>query len=247
MVSRTATVRPLRAAAAMTMRQKMALGAVGAVTPLALNLLVVDQLALGNLTILAFIGYAIRVAVLVGLGSLVVYLNNDEDNRTRIFQLGLAAPALVTALLNGANQRSLLQTQQFVTPRSAAIFSTVVHAEEAAPQGKQFTIPKETQAQQVWRGLTGHRSDRVWFVIAAQELTYEAAAKRAGQINRTFKGFHAEVYEPYQQGGRWCVVIGAALTRADAMNLRRSAVDAGLTDADLWTPPETRAEKKGAS
>lgn len=241
--SRPATARALRGSAVMTMRQKMILGGVGAVTPLALNLLVVDQLALGNLTILAFIGYALRVAVLVGLGSLVVYLNNDENNRVRIYQLGLAAPALVTALLNGANQRSLLQTQQFVTPPTAAVFSAVVHAAEAAQQGKQFTIPKETYAQQVWRGLTGHRSDRVWFVIAVQEPTYEGAMKKATHINRTYKGFHAEVYEPYQQGGRWCVVIGAALTRADAMDLRRRAVDAGMIDADLWTPPELREAK----
>jgi hypothetical protein len=36
------------------------------------------------------------------------------------------------------------------------------------------------------------------------------------------------------------VVIGAGLTRADAMTLRQKAVDAGLTDADLWTPPEEK-------
>ena len=144
----------------MTVRQKMILGAVGAVTPLALNLLVVDQLTLVNLTLLACVGYTIRLLVLVGLGSLIVYLNIDEANRMRIFQLGVAAPALVTALLNGANQRALLQNQQFVTPQTASIFVATLQAQEKSAPAREFTIPKETQGEQVWRGLTGSRSDR---------------------------------------------------------------------------------------
>jgi hypothetical protein len=229
--------------ATMTVAQKMTLGAVGAVTPLALNLLVVDQLTLVNLTLLACVGYTIRLVVLVGLGSLVVYLNIDEENRTRIFQLGVAAPALVTALLNGANQRSLLQNQQFVTPPTASIFVASLHAQEQTAPAREFVIPKESRSEQVWRGLTGARSDRVWFVIASREPTREAAAAAAARINRTHKGFRAEVYAPFEGKGSWSVVIGAGLTRADAMALRQKAVDAGMADADLWTPPEEETKK----
>jgi hypothetical protein len=51
------------------------------------------------------------------------------------------------------------------------------------------------------------------------------------------------VYEPYQGRGSWSVVIGAGLTRADAMTLRRKAVEAGLADADLWTPVDEQNKK----
>jgi hypothetical protein len=241
--SKTAPPTTLPLSAELTVRQKLLLGAIGAVTPLALNLLIIDQLALASLTILTLAGYLIRVLVLIGLGSLVVYLNIDEGNRMRVFQLGLAAPALLTALLNGANQRSLMQTQQVVTPPSAGIFTTVLHAQETE-RPRQFVIPKETKSEQVWRGLTGSRSDRVWFVIAKREPTREAAMASAGQIKRSVKGYQPEVYEPYEGRGSWSVVIGAGLTRAEAMELRQRAVAAGLADADLWTPPDDQGTKK---
>jgi hypothetical protein len=242
-VARAARMSAVAGSADLGVTQKMILGAVGAVTPLALNLLVIDQLTLVHLTFLACVGYAIRVLVLIGLGSLVVYLNIDETNRMRIFQLGVAAPALVTALLNGANQRNLVQAQQFVTPQTAGILVASLHAQEAAPPVREFAIPKESQSEQVWRGLTGSRADRVWFVIVAREASREAAGATATRINRTHKSFKAEVYQPYQGRGSWSVVIGAGLTRADAMALRQKAVAAGMADADLWTPPE-EAKKK---
>jgi hypothetical protein len=225
----------------LTTRQKLLVGALGAVTPLALNLLVVDQVTLQHLTVLVAVSYAIRVVVLVSLGALVVYLNAEETNRTRIFQLGLAAPALITGLMNGVNQRALAESQQFVAPKQAAVLSMeAVYAAELEPQAKQFVIPEESQAQQILRGLTGARSDRVWFVIASRLPNQAAAAAAAGHITRTFKGFSAEVYQPYQGQGSWSVVIGAGLTRADAMRLRERAVAAGMADADLWTPPPSK-------
>ena len=51
------------------------------------------------------------------------------------------------------------------------------------------------------------------------------------------------MYAPYQGKGSWSVVIGAGLTRSDAMDLRQKAVAAGLADADLWTPPEEQKKK----
>jgi hypothetical protein len=225
----------------LTTRQKLLVGALGAVTPLALNLLVVDQVTLQNLTALVAVSYAIRVVVLVGLGALVVYLNADETNRTRIFQLGLAAPALVTGLMNGVNQRALVESQQFVAPPHAAIYAMeTVYAAELEPQAKKFVIPEESQAQQILRGLTGARSDRVWFVIASRQPNQAAATAAATRITQTYPGFSADVYEPYVGQGSWSVVIGAGLNRADAMRLRERAVAAGMADADLWTPPPTK-------
>jgi hypothetical protein len=56
-------------------RTKLLIGALGAATPLAINLIVVDHLALASPTALTVLGYGIRVAALVGLGILVVVRN----------------------------------------------------------------------------------------------------------------------------------------------------------------------------
>jgi hypothetical protein len=221
----------------VTVRQKLLVGAVGALTPLALNFAVVDRLALESLTVLAAMGYAIRVSTLTGLGILVVLRNIDEDNHARLFQLGLAAPALATALLNGVNQRSLLQSQPSPAAPAAWTFSLAVAYAASDPPARRFEIPSETSGEQVWRGLTGRRSDRVWFVIARRESSRAAADAACDRINRTIYGFRAEVFEPYQGRGTWSVVIGEALTRADALRLRERAIGAGMLDADLWTPP----------
>jgi hypothetical protein len=215
---------------------KLLIGAAGAATPLALNLIVVDRLALSSPTVLTVLGYAIRVVALVALGVLVVLRSLDEERPARIFQLGLAGPALITALLNGVNQRTLIQSQSLLSPTSRG-FLTMSVAFAAPSRPRQFELPRETSGEQVWRGLTGARPDRVWFVIVRREATRDAAEQACDRINRTIYGFRAEVFEPYFGRGAWSVVIGDGLTHADAQRLKARALGAGLTDAELWTPP----------
>jgi hypothetical protein len=222
----------------MTVGRKLTLGALGAATPVALNLIVVDRFALANPTTLALLGYGVRVIVLVALGVVVVSRNLDEQSPSRLFLLGLAGPALITALLNGFNQRTLLQAEPVAPAATAALLALpVVYASTPDQRARQFKIPKETGGEQIWRGLTGGRSDRGWFVIALREPTREAAEAASDLINRTVYGFRAEVFEPYQGHGGWCVVIGDGLSHADALRLRERALGAGLTEAELWTPP----------
>lgn len=218
--------------------RKLLIGALGAATPLAINYVVVDQLTLADPTALTLLGYAIRVVALVGLGVLVVVWNLDESRPVRIFQLGLAGPALVTALLNGVNQRALIQSQTLEAPASQGFFSiaAVALAAPARPV-RYFEPPQETSGEQIWRGLTGARANRRWFVIVRREATREAAEAASDRINRTIYGFHAAVFEPFRGKGAWSVVVGEALTHADALRLKAQALGAGLTGAEAWTPP----------
>ncbi len=225
----------------MPPRIKVLIGALGAATPLAINLIVVDHLALASPTALTVLGYGIRVAALVGLGVLVVVRNLDEQRPAKIFQLCLAGPALITALLNGVNQRSLIQSQAIPSPASRAFLSMPVVQAAPASQPRQFELPPETSGEQIWRGLTGGRSNRAWFVIVRRAPTREAAEAASDRINQTVYGFHAEVFEPYHGRGDWSVVIGEGLTRAEAQRLKRKALGAGLTDTELWTPPPAGA------
>ncbi|MEK6545114.1 MAG: hypothetical protein AAB257_04845 [Nitrospinota bacterium] len=63
----------------MKTRQKIIIGGLGALTPIIMNLLVVDiNVLVINLTIFAFIGYTIRVAIFFYLGGLVAFLHKNE-------------------------------------------------------------------------------------------------------------------------------------------------------------------------
>jgi len=88
----------------MTNRQKILIGGLGGITPVFMNLLVIDlEVLLQNFTMLALLGYIIRVIVLFYLGGIVAYLNKGVDDPIKVFQLGIVAPALITAFINGSN------------------------------------------------------------------------------------------------------------------------------------------------
>jgi len=94
----------------MKTRKKIIIGGLGALTPVIMNLLIVDLDALlVKLTILAFLGYIIRLVALFYLGGFVAFLHKDENSPIKIFELGIVAPALITAMLN-AGQVSILKT-----------------------------------------------------------------------------------------------------------------------------------------
>jgi hypothetical protein len=87
----------------MTKRKKLLIGGLGALTPLVLNLVVLDlEVLWPNATILKLLGYFIRVLALFYLGGLVAWLHGEEENPVKLFELGMTAPALITLLLNGS-------------------------------------------------------------------------------------------------------------------------------------------------
>jgi hypothetical protein len=81
------------------------LGALGGGLPILVSLLAVDLptvLSDHSLTIGNLLGYAIRVGILLFLGGVVAMLNSDVKQPLSLVQLGIAAPALVSAYINGA-------------------------------------------------------------------------------------------------------------------------------------------------
>ncbi|MDZ7264220.1 MAG: hypothetical protein ONB16_06515 [candidate division KSB1 bacterium] len=231
----------------MSTYKKIFIGGLGALTPIILNLLVIElEVLLLKLTLFAVIGYLIRVIVLFYLGGLMAFLHKDENNPIKIFELGIVAPALITAMLNaGQIDVPRMKGQAENRPVSFNLLIPAAQAQTATARNdsaniavKTFSMPQETPIQQIWRGLIGSRPRRLWFVIVGSHLKLEDAQKQAEQIRNMNKDFSPEVYAPYLDSKYYSVVIGANLTLVEARQLMKKAVDAGLpTDAYLWTFP----------
>jgi len=87
----------------MSTREKVLIGGVGGLTPLFMNFLIIDGRVLAEgLTTFVLLGYSVKVAALFILGAFWVWIHEIEDKKA-VFQLGMIAPALITAYLNANN------------------------------------------------------------------------------------------------------------------------------------------------
>lgn len=223
---------------ALPLKTRIVIGGLGGVAPVLLNLIVIDlQTLMLDLTALTLISYAIRVAALFTIGSLVAVFHKSETDLFKLFQLGIVAPALITATLNGSNV-NVPQASQAPSGSSGTteIFQLLpsAFAQAKDPELKQFTMPKESTMQQIYRGLFGSSPSNVWFVIAGKQKDLALAKTQAAELKG--KGFAAQVYAPYGGSGLYSIVIGAHLTQQDAEALRKRALAAGLSgETHLWT------------
>jgi len=236
----------------MKTSKKIFLGGVGALTPIIMNLLVIDlNVLLLKLTLFALLGYAIRVIVLFYLGGIVAFLHKDENNPVKIFELGIVAPAMITALINAGQ----IDVPKVSAPAASSSIGAIhwvasAYAQEPpqvdstrkaiiAAKIKTFSMPEESKIQQFWRGLIGLKSRKVWFVIVSKHESLAEAQKQVQQIHTRTKQFRPEIYAPFGDDRRYSVVIGANLTRAEARVLQKRAIKAGLPgDTFLWTFPK---------
>ena len=228
----------------MKTRKKIIIGGLGALTPVIMNLLIVDlNVLFVKISLLAFLGYFMRVVILFYLGGLVAFLHKDENSPMKIFELGIVAPALITAMLN-AGHVSIIKAPPQTAETSAASFSFIPSVYALPPQEeeiKTFSLPKESSMQQIWRGLTSSSYKKVWFVIVGSHPELEDARNQAQQIDQRGEDFEAEVYAPYGDNPNYSVVIGANLTYEEAGELKRRAIEAEFPrDTHLWTFPKKR-------
>jgi hypothetical protein len=111
----------------LSARNKIAIGGLGALAPILVSLLAVDlENVFEKATFWAVFGYALRVVVLFSIGGLVAFLHREENDYFKLFELGIAAPALLTTLLSGsAGKMSSASTNAVgaTTSRAAALTS----------------------------------------------------------------------------------------------------------------------------
>jgi len=230
----------------MSAQKRFLIAGCGALAPLLVNLALLDaqSLATFGVTFLVVGFYVVRQITLFVIGGLFGYFN-QEDNAWKLFQLGVAAPALLTAMIN-AKQVGVPQVSQPAAPSGPTALNRLndlivppVFADTTLPDGtKVFTLPQESAGQQINRGLFGTIPSNVWYVVAGSFPRKEDAVSLAAGIR--LKGFPADVYQPYGKNPYFEVVIGAQLTLNDAQALRAKAIAAGLpSDTHLWTFPNS--------
>jgi hypothetical protein len=136
-------------------RTRFLYGGAGALAPLMVSLVLVDiDVLSGYLAnidgggIYRAAGYAVQFVVLFVIGGLWATMHRSERDPRKLFQLGLVAPAMITAMLNASNVQQAQEVSWL--PDSFAIVSSA-HAqstEQVAP-----VVSKPTPLEQFLDGL----------------------------------------------------------------------------------------------
>lgn len=238
-------------------------GGLGALVPILLNLAVLDfEAVFSNLTTLAICGYLARVLVLFSIGAIVGWLYQSETDLKKVFQLGIAAPAVLTSLMNAKNvptanqqaaaqiggaqtqhvsapadtQTSNQQSSLWLFPRSAQAQVNAGAVDINKPE--ELNARPESSAQQFLRGLTG-QSESNWFVMVGSFTKIDNAVALANKLRHDphAKDYDVHLYNPPTGAKHYAVAIGAHLSVQDAHVLRNKAMQNGLPgDIYLWSP-----------
>ncbi len=230
----------------LAFREKVFLGGLGALTPIVVNLLVIDlERVFSNITIIVALSYFLRVLTLFYLGGIVAFLHRDEQDRLKLFELGIVAPALITALLNASYATQANKAQVSPAPEGkqshysapAVSFDIIATAYAGENPGQiaatpsnplpTFSAPAETTSEQILRGFLGTTSGRVWFVVVGSYSSLDNARQYAAHINKSQKGLNAETYAPYDTP-YYAVVVGANLSLKEATQLRNKVRQTGI-------------------
>lgn len=222
-------------------------GGIGGALPLIINLINVDASTMfKNFEWLVFLGYFVRVTILILLGALLVWINSENDVK-RAFQLGIMAPAVVVGYLNATDvqnkqveldltkeqlrrTRTTENTENNGQPSSANFFISSAHADsKSMPKG---IHKKPSSFDKIWYGFTGSSAND-WFVIAGSHRNEQAAKEQVQKIMRL--GYDAEVFPRLGGNDYYGVMIGSYITLKEAKTLRKKAIKDGLPkDTYVW-------------
>jgi hypothetical protein len=169
------------------------------------------------------------------------WLYPDETNRLKLLQLGMAAPAMFTAMIAGQPKesgRGALATQDHpVAAEAVSMLALVTPAYAAEPAQQQVYSfadkPQEGLGHAILRGITrgAPRYGNTFVYLNERFPTAAAAHARAAGL-----GVPSRVYGPGGPLPGFVVVFGDWLTPADAGEVVTAVERRGM-HADLWTKP----------
>jgi hypothetical protein len=162
----------------VTTRQRIFIAGLGALLPIFILLLTFDPGSLEKagslhqLSALNILGWAIRIVALFAAGALVGWLNANENKPITVFQIGIAAPALLASFVAGSahtkTENAPLQSQnsppistsQKVGALSNTVTSFFISSAQAQNVASNATLTSNAQKpqsawRQIYEGFTG--------------------------------------------------------------------------------------------
>lgn len=221
----------------MDARQRIFLGSIGGITPYLVTLLSIDfKSAVGSYETLDWIGLAVRCLVLMFLGSLVAFLHKSEKEQFKVFQLGLAAPALLATFINGnlGNHQTLPSPIEDDRTAYISLFSRANAAEYI--NTSMLREPNVSASSRFLRGVFGTKlstsGDETYFVIVGFHNSKEKALEQVDLL--ATKRYKAVVYNPDTNSNFYAVVIASYVTREEANTVKEQAIQNGLSPNDIY-------------
>lgn len=226
----------------MTAKQRIFIGAIGGITPYLITLLSIDfKATVNSYELLDWIGLVVRCLVLMFLGSLVAYLHRTETEHFKVFQLGLAAPALLATFINGngGNNEVLPTVSETAWYQSVSIIPKA-YADESNyfVNAQMFKTAEISPISRFFRGLFGTKlksnSQNIYFVIVGSHKKMHNAEKQVELLKR--EHYQAKIYNPYGASRYYSVVIAANVSLEEAEKTLEQAIQNGLPkDSYIWT------------
>lgn len=137
----------------MTSKKRFMVGGGGALMPVLISILAIDISAVlgsdSSLNALNIFGIFIRYLVLFVIGGVVAYLHEEEASTFKLFELGIAAPALLTSLISA--QGIITDPNQ---DQSISFFDNISII-SSAYAGTEPKIAKKSYLKDVFQGITG--------------------------------------------------------------------------------------------
>lgn len=256
----------------MTVTQRFLFGGLGSVLPILLNLLAVDAKTMFTDFVPAvFAGYVVRCAILFALGGAVILVfHADETRISKIVQLGMVAPALITQMLNAGNAapQSASISGQFMTGMVSVAYAG--EPEQTKNEGHETCCPKvrdfaeeEQKLNTFISGLTGDRNIKTFYVMsgiprtdlrnAVDDAAQTVVTLREKKLLRTEENKNEElraevfVYLPYKVLKGFSVVLSQGMEKKQAEQLmdilkRNGFKDTYIFDLSCGCFPDEKGE-----
>lgn len=141
----------------MTSHKRFLLGGSGALMPVLVSFLAVDIGAALNsefyLTTANMVGIAIRYVILFIIGGVIAYLHEDEHKPFKLFELGIAAPALITSLITA--QGVMVEDSSSTQSTSSYDFSIISLAHATTRDNEGYPLIVAWRLNEIFDGLSG--------------------------------------------------------------------------------------------
>ena len=143
----------------MTSQKRFLIGGLGAIMPVLVTLLSIDISAALNDEIdwsfANMLGIAFRYILFFAIGGFIAYLHSDESKPFKLFQFGIAAPALMSSWVSiqGINATPI-QPQNVQSAQIEFSLFRSAYA-QATEQAVSKTTKKTSFLSEVFSGLTG--------------------------------------------------------------------------------------------